>query len=53
MRVHQKPLSSNNLFRVARGMCPAKRRPADGHIAAFRRHVTVFLTYFPYFEKKK
>jgi hypothetical protein len=43
MRVHQKkPLSSNDLFRVARGMCSVKRRPSDGHIAAFRRHVTFF-----------
>jgi hypothetical protein len=25
----------------ATGMCSAKRRPADGHIPAFRRHVTV------------
>jgi hypothetical protein len=44
MRVHQTPLSSNGLFRVARGMCSAKRRPVDGHSPAFRRHVTVFTT---------
>jgi hypothetical protein len=41
MRVHQKSLSSNGLFRVARGMCSAKRRPSDGHIPAFRRYVTI------------
>jgi hypothetical protein len=41
MHVHQKPLSSNNLFHVARGICSVKRHPADGHIPAFRRHVTI------------
>jgi hypothetical protein len=36
-----------NLFRVARGMCSAKRHPADGHILAFRRHVTIFRVKLP------
>jgi hypothetical protein len=36
-----KVLSSNGLFRIATGMCPAKRRPSDYHIPAFRRHVTI------------
>jgi hypothetical protein len=34
-------LSRNGLFRVATGTCSAKPRPADAHIAAFRRHVTI------------
>jgi hypothetical protein len=36
-----KPFSSNGLFRVARGKCSAKCRPAGGQITAFRRHVTI------------
>jgi hypothetical protein len=38
-----KPLSSNGVFRDATGMCLAKHRQADGHIAAFRRHTTISL----------
>jgi hypothetical protein len=34
------PLPSNGLFRVATGTCSVKLCPADGHIVAFRRHVT-------------
>jgi hypothetical protein len=33
--------SSSGAFRVATTTCSAKPRPADGQIAAFRRHVTV------------
>jgi hypothetical protein len=40
--VFTKPLSSNCLFRVATGICLAKRCLADGHIPDFRRHVTIF-----------
>jgi hypothetical protein len=33
--------SSSGVFHVAMGMCSAKSRPADGLIAAFRRHVII------------
>jgi hypothetical protein len=36
-----KTVFSNDLFCVARGMCSVKHRPADGHIPALRRHVTI------------
>jgi hypothetical protein len=42
MHVHQNPMPSNSLFRVATGTLSGKPSPADGHIAAFRRHVTIY-----------
>jgi hypothetical protein len=36
-------MSSNSLFCIAMGMCLVTRYLADGHIPAFRRHVTVLL----------
>jgi hypothetical protein len=44
--VFTKPLSSNGLFRVAKGMYLTKRCLADGHIPAFRRHVTIYCLHF-------
>jgi hypothetical protein len=38
-------LSSNGLFRSATGTWTAKPRPANSHITAFRRHVTVSSVY--------
>jgi hypothetical protein len=35
------PPSCRSAFRVAAGKYLAKPRPADGQIAAFRRHVTI------------
>jgi hypothetical protein len=37
-----KPLSSNGLFRDNTGTCLAKDCLEDGHIPAFRRHITVY-----------
>jgi hypothetical protein len=35
--------SSSGAFRIVTRTCPAKPRPTDGQIAAFRRHVTVLM----------
>jgi hypothetical protein len=43
VRCYDNALSGNGLFRVATGTCSAKPRPADGHVAAFRRHVTIHI----------
>jgi hypothetical protein len=40
MRVKQTVVQQRSIS-LATGMCLEKRRPADGHTPAFRRHVTI------------